>query len=117
MKLEVGMYVRHKYHTGSYEITKINKIIDVLPQNKQLYLDGDVNVKSNVIKASNNIIDLIEVGDYVNGYKVHYCYCADEDSTGLFIDTEKGRQWLDKPIQIKLIVTKEQFESMQYEVD
>lgn len=27
-------------------------------------------IKSHIIKASYNIIDLIEVGDYVNGYKI-----------------------------------------------
>ena len=106
MKLEVGMYVRTKD-----KIVKIEKISDGVMWDTQGYVHfGDF------IKASHNIIDLIEVGDYVNGYKVYYCYCADEDSTGLFIDTEKGRQWLDKPGQIKSIVTKEQFEQMQYKV-
>ena len=65
-------------------------------------------------KFYENLLDLIEVGDYVNGYKVYYCYCADEDMTGLFIDTETKRVWLDKPSQIKTIVTKQQFSSMEY---
>ena len=119
MKLEVGMYVR----------TKKGCICKILRETYSKYLlknkefcyevDKPINAncelyKENISKASHNIIDLIEVGDYVNGYKVYYCYCADEDMTGLFIDTETKRVWLDKPSQIKSIVTKEQFESMSY---
>lgn len=127
MKLEVGMYVRTKKG-----IERIKLIEENFMERNNTFIatdndewrgayNGNFNgftIRNNVIlKASNNIIDLIEVGDYVNGYKVYYCYCADEDMTGLFIDTENKRIWLDKPSQIKTIVTKEQFESMQYKVD
>ena len=74
------------------------------------------------VKVSSNIINLIEVGDYVNGLKVTsisgtwhgrkdkaiYCDYCENKKTGkwtMFYDDE-----------IKTIVTKEQFESMQYEV-
>lgn len=125
MELKEGMYVRTEIGT----IGKITKIT-----NENIFFDRQVftnhrycysNTKylrkeiseKYIIKASNNIIDLIEVGDYVNGYKVYYCYCADEDMTGLFIDTEERKRiWLDKPSQIKSIVTKEQFESMSYKL-
>ena len=132
MKFEVGMYVR----TENGVIEKVNRIYDrhttdniVVWLNgygdgKSVFIDNFEEIKYQSINArgfikkepSFNIIDLIEVGDYVNGYKVYYCYCADEDTTGLFIDTETKRVWLDKPSQIKSIVTKEQFESMQYRV-
>ena len=110
MKLEVGQFARLK---RGY----IVKVLNV----KDNWIETDTKFitrtfPKDFVKASYNIIDLIEVGDYVNGSKVYYCYCADEDSTGLFIDTEKGRQWLDKPSQVKSIVTKEQFESMSYKV-
>lgn len=115
MKLKEGMYVRTKY--GIFQITNdktfIENKIEYIGVNGR-YTSIDVNT---VIKASNNIIDLIEVGDYVNGYKVYYCYCADEDMTGLFIDTETKRVWLDKSSQIKSIVTKEQFESIKYSLE
>lgn len=121
MKIEPNMYVRTKYNG-------ISKIVDYINDPTHYFfkcykLDRDyINceeyiTETDVLKASHNIIDLIEVGDYVNGYKVYYCYCADEDSTGLFIDTEKGRQWLDKPSQVKSIVTKEQFSAMEYKLD
>ena len=111
MKLEVGQFARLK---RGY----IVKVLNV----KDNWIETDTKFitrtfPKDFVKASYNIIDLIEVGDYVNGSKVYYCYCADEDSTGLFIDTEKGRQWLDKHSQVKSIVTKEQFESMKYSLE
>ena len=71
-----------------------------------------------IINASHNIIDLIEVGDYVNGYKVSFkgddyqpfvqCdYPVEEGSTNHYRFYEKA---------IYSIVTKEQFEQMAYRV-
>ena len=100
MKIDVGMFVRTE--RGKIWLVTSTKAVD--------------GHRRRIVNADYNILKLIQVGDYVNGYKVYYCYCADEDSTGLFIDTEKGRQWLDKPSQIKSIVTKEQFEQMEYKV-
>ena len=103
MKLEEGMYVRTKWG--------INQINEYVPQSGQLYLKTDVCVKSNVIKSSHNIIDLIEVGDYVNGGQVRE---KKED----YIRISGGNfmfQYL-KENEIKSIVTKEQFESMSYKV-
>ena len=111
MKLEVGMYVR-----TIKGICRIKGFASTLYEDYIENEKGSMIPKEDIIKASHNIIDLIEVGDYVNGYKVYYCYCGDEDSTGLYIDTEKGRVWLDKPSQIKSIVTKEQFSQMEYKV-
>jgi hypothetical protein len=114
--MKVNDYIR----TIKYGIRKIEMVIDEPDRKGVRFNDTDGWNKGvpeeEIIKYSPNIIDLIEVGDYVNGGKVYYCYCADEDSTGLFIDTEKGREWLDKSNQIKSIVTKEQFESMEYKV-
>ena len=120
-KLEVGHFIR--------TIKGIGRIEEITEDRTKIYFNCDTGLTISFIKKdftqeemaqyykhSDNIIDLIEVGDYVNGSKVYYCYCADEDSTGLFIDTEKGRQWLDKPSQVKSIITKEQFESMSYKV-
>lgn len=100
MKIDVGMFVRTE--RGKIWLVTSTKAVD--------------GHRRRIVNADYNILKLIQVGDYVNGYKVYYCYCADEDSTGLFIDTEKGRRWLDKPSQIKSIVTKEQFEQMEYKV-
>ena len=65
-----------------------------------------------IINASYNIIDLIEVGDYVNGIPV-------EDITrfkdGTWYITFDEWRWIDNNVNaIETIVTKEQFSSMEY---
>ena len=103
MKLEVGMYAR-----------TINGKIWIIISQKAI--SGH---RKDIIKASHNIIDLIEVGDYVNGYKVSFkgddyqpfvqCdYPVEEGSTNHYRFYEKA---------IYSIVTKEQFESMSYKVE
>ena len=62
--IEVGEYVRTK--SG-----KIDKVINnnyYMPQ----YIECEKGIvdKENIVKHSKNIIDLIEVGDHVNGYPV-----------------------------------------------
>ena len=69
-----------------------------------------------IVKHSKNIIDLIEVGDYVNGYKVekkgngliYVDYCWD---CNLYTMVTKQIE------DIKSIVTKEQFETMKYKLE
>ena len=60
-----------------------------------------------VYKKSENIIDILEVGDYVNGWKVLYW----TDGTKIIDDGYASD--LNK-IKIKSIVTKEMFSSMEY---
>ena len=59
----------------------------------------------NIIKSSFNIIDLIEVGDYVNGYEV--------TSKDQFLGFG-NHDWYMTNDEIKSIVTKEQFSAMEY---
>ena len=69
-------------------------------------------VLNDIIKSSPNIIDLIEVGDYVNGYRI-----TTIGSNGIYAEDENG--YLIKMFtkeDIKSIVTKERFESMEYKV-
>jgi hypothetical protein len=69
------------------------------------------------IKTSPNIIDLIEVGDYVNGYMVENIDCG---LNGDLIEIATGINYLQSPSlyneDIKSVVTHEQFEAMQYKV-
>ena len=71
-----------------------------------------------ITKSSSNIIDLIEVGDYVNGIKVDYTNINDklsyEDKCIGFYDGDGDITLFEN--DIKSIVTKEQFESMEYKV-
>ena len=62
-----------------------------------------------IIKSSPNIIDLIEVGDYVNGYKVEEVL---KDSVG-YRGTD---DYIYDCGEVKSILTKEQFESMEYRI-
>ena len=70
-----------------------------------LFTDEEINK----MKPSPNIIDLIEVGDYVNGNKV----TSFEEHNWLGFG---NHDWYLQEYEIKSIVTKEQFESMKYKV-
>jgi hypothetical protein len=117
MKLEVGNYVR----TRDGFLWKPKKI--EIEEDNSVWFDDYYDFDVSDVKASNNIIDLIEVGDYVNG-----CYVEEVTKfhlgNGEYIKcvetSEKQSYGWDKAIpetQIHSIVTKEQFESMQYKVD
>lgn len=78
-----------------------------------LFTDEEVNK----MKPSPNIIDLIEVGDYVNGRKVFLI--TDGIEKHLRVADEKGN-WGIKDIyedDIKSIVTKEMFTNAEYRVE
>lgn len=124
MKLEVGQFVRFKDKRGN---EYIRKIVEILEDNRyaSLYLDKDANYSKrlsikNVIKASYNIIDLIEAGDYINGQEVYY----DEELDFLYVQSFDGDgEFYQESItkksfinNIKSIVTKEQFEEMSYKI-
>lgn len=130
MELEVGMYVRTKYGIAKYiddEVKSLNMIvIDRYIANE--HIDGYENIiqPDEILKASHNIIDLIEVGDYVNGYKISAIY--DDDSLvneynlkhkkclGKNIYDEDYQEYLIYEEEIETIATKEQFEAMVYKV-
>lgn len=63
----------------------------------------------NIIKSSPNIIDILQVGDYVNGYKI-------TGKSNLNILYTYDEQVMLTSKNIKSIVTKEAFESMEYKI-
>lgn len=121
MKLEVGMYVRtkdgyisqYKYYdtTNAY----MEKLLCIPLSN------GTFANIEDIIKASYNIIDILEVGDYVNGMEVTrisgtrydkndlHCYCEHNGN-------ENWQQVMIPVKNIKSIVTKEQMEQISYKV-
>ncbi len=122
--LQEGMYIRYipAFREYTQKISKIlkieNRILDMV-----YYLDNVKNGKEyvsssyfdDVLKASHNIIDLIEVGDYVNGklvtdIQIHCCDGIDEEdgSKCLFFKNEVYGIYNQ---DIKTILTKEQFEN------
>jgi len=101
--MKVGDYVRNKKGI----IGKI-KLIDNQTELYDLYLiKNKWYKKEEIIKSSPNIIDLIEVGDYVNGFYVI------NKPFNQRIHTEFDDFFEE---DIKTILTKEQFSSMEYKV-
>lgn len=122
MKLEVGMYVR--LVDDVEDIVVINKIANVFETTILTENDGSIYqgeyTKENVIKASYNIIDLIEVGDYVNGKKIVDVGCltnGPREGTKVidYYITPSAVSYLENE-DIKSVVTKEQFENMEYRI-
>ena len=118
MELKEGMYVR----------TKDGKIFDCYvseQMGKPIYYpkssktNGYIDYEE-VYKKSKCIIDLIEVGDYVNGLRINSITEVDENHDVRLV--RNLTTYGDNDIsfsneEIKSIVTKEQFESVKYEVE
>ena len=126
MELEVGMYVRIKNKAGWCCIGKLYNINDFREPSMKYCIDIQSDdfifvPKDMIIKASNNIIDLIEVGDIVevefandngtNKFEV-VGVAVETNEVGIFKDDYSiyGVDIKD----IKSIVTKEQFSAMEY---
>lgn len=113
--LEVGMYVRTKGGTIGIlgdEITPLR--YEIINSNNQLYSEDNVRC-DNIKKTSNNIIDLIEVGDYVNG-KMVSSIGRDAIYFGSNNDYITKNFYYWSPRRVETIVTKEQFEEMAYRI-
>ena len=130
MKLEVGMFVRTPL--GIDKIIKKRETTVMGETCYLFYLEQDHNLfytpssyfsidsecfDVEEIKASYNIIDLIEEGDYVNGERVGYIDNCEGAMREYYYDYEDVAKdcghWFE---EIKSIVTKEQFSSMEYKV-
>lgn len=110
MEIKVNDYVR----------TKEGYICKILKLNEPKYDDGylDFNdigspriYKLNVVKTSPRIIDLIEVGDYVNGELVQDIVKYEDDK---FINTGFEHYRIE---DIKSVLTKEMFEQIEYKIN
>lgn len=127
MELKENMYVRNCYG----RIAKIEYIEDNtaycdnwLYQRYEDYitfinLDDEKDINK-ILKASYNIIDILEVGDYVNGQRIYYdeeldfLYVQSFDGDGEFYQESITKQsFIDN---IKSIITHEQMEQMAYKV-
>ena len=121
MELKEGMYIRTKYNDfcNMVAIRKIDEIDD----DGSFWIDdyiidtyGDEQNKlheEDVEFASEDIVNVIKPGDYVNGVEVEEI----NDKEIMLVDTHL---WIDKEVANRLIesiVTKEQFEDIKYEVN
>lgn len=135
MKLEVGMYVR----TKEGHIDKIIKIDNKALNGRTIQVKKgeldccmgyedftDLFNPSHYEKASFNIIDLIEVGDYVNGEKV-IAFKKDIPERNIYFNSKKCNIFTDYSLvedwyfgiedkDIKTIVTKEQYKNIEYRI-
>lgn len=127
MEIEVGEFVRLARNQG------INKIIEIEDGNRYI-LDEDIadeygdftcvlkkyELDEEVLKHSKNIIDLIEVDDYVNGKRVTDYYFVGTQKV-LVLDNEKvtyeENENFVPNLAIKSIITKEQFKSVEYRLE
>lgn len=125
MKLEVGMYVRTDNGIIGKLYEQIGDMFTYKDSNRDYITYGLSH--NEILKASFDIVDLIEVGDYVNGARV-----TDIDVT-YFNGTDRLKEpkrigvivgnnemfkfsYYIKKGNIKTIVTKEQFGYVSYKV-
>lgn len=92
-----------------YKIVSANEqdflCVEMKENATSLILLSDLDIKTH----SENIIDLIEVGDYVNGEKI-------KEINKNYITVGNMTLAIKELTGIKAIVTKEQFESVSYKV-
>lgn len=118
-EIKVGEYIR----TKEWGIAKVHKV----DNGKVTWVKNKNNRATHYFtqlkEPSKDLIDLIEVGDYVNGFEVtqnaedtpeeqcdgvyHKCIIVKQSFDGV-----KGWKMID--FDIETIVTKEQFESVEY---
>ena len=116
--MKVGDYVRFDYHKVSVpiQIAKITETHYDSEDDSNCYSTdiGLVIDESNLVKEpSPEIINLVQVGDYVNGMQVTRI-CFDEDGERILNLSNCILELMNE--DIKSIVTKEQFSSMEYKV-
>jgi hypothetical protein len=117
--IKVGEYIRTK---RGY-ITKILKCLgkDIGYKNMQHYdvdhwtpYQGFIIYEEDIKAHSKNIIDLIEVGDYVNGYRVTGIMSGYVYLDKINAETRKVKTFAD--YQIETILTHELYEQDSYKV-
>lgn len=139
MKLEVGMYVRTKrgiidkiidikfndnYNTEPSQILLEkhkgyieHKNHNVKKENNKLVINDDTKTywfsATEISNASHNIIDLIGVGDYVNGILIESIYKREKDRLLCHCWNEEIMFEINSN-SIQTILTKEQFEREAY---
>ena len=113
--MNVGDYVRTKYgitQFKEYETTNGEKFL-CMPVK-----DGSQGIFANiedVVKSSPNIIDLIEVGDIVNYGLLGGGMVIFKKDGGITTNTILFSNLKEK--DIKKVITKEQIENIEYEVE
>ena len=117
-EIQVGEYIRTK--NGN-----IGKVIDIDKRNYWIdryirkesgipfeFLDkNSEQLKNNIIKHSKILAEVIEVGDYINGKRIHK---IDKGKNYCYLYYENCKTFANH--QIETIWTKEQLKSIEYDV-
>lgn len=122
MKLEIGMYCRYNNFQNKIKIAKIKEMqkADEVFQYDYINFDNDDGeLETNIIKASYNIIDILEIWDFVSTTPGE---CA--LITGVYHDIN-GKKYIRLcncigdyyEDDIKSVITHEQMEQMAYKVE
>lgn len=101
LRLKNGKIVRY----GEKQNTRVEN-------NRYIDYSGEYEWETCIVKHSPNIIDLIEVGDYVNGLYIHGIY-----DNGLEVYRYGDCHDILYADEIKSIVTKEQFVNAEYRLE
>ena len=109
-------------NNGDYVRTKLG--IVRIEKNKRIKFGTlrplvDTLEKGTIIKSSPNIIDLIAVGDYVNGEKIIKIAKDHANKTMLVYGFDDGDYQVALAIyekDIKSVLTREQYDNMKFEV-
>ena len=104
MKLEVGQFARLK----SGYIVKVLNVKDDWIETDTKFITR--TFPKDFVKASYNIIDILEVGDYVNGSPICSFKTDEKDRIWIYTDSNYKCGYLEN--EIKTIVTHEQMEQM-----
>lgn len=117
MKLEVGMYVRLDRCQGIAKIDDYDEEYNIYSLDTEICDEWGYETfkldESDVVKASFNITDIIEKGDYINGEWVNDIVNGKpfyED----YNDPYYSYGWDNE--DIKLVITHEQMEQISYKV-
>ena len=116
--IEVNEYVRTK---NGY-IIKVDRNTNIFNLGYKEYVDMETTIygftyEEEIVKHSKQLIDLIEVGDYVNGHRVVNEIWG-EDDNNLYFEIEYGfnkAQYIGEK-DIKTILTHEQYMANCYKV-
>ena len=107
--MKIGDYIRYK-EEGVQKIGRIKKISATLADDALIIEvdNGDVITSDDILKSDKSILHEIEVGDYANG-----CMVVNKNDDIIQI-IQIIIPFDLKENDIKNIVTKQQFEAMQY---
>lgn len=99
-----------EYEVGEYYRTKNGHIFRIVDLDEYGFLLDKFYYQ--IVKHSKNIIDLVEIGDYVNGYKVMHI-------AGHYVSVESSYNYdlCFEEQDIKSVVTKEQMASVEYKLE